>query len=52
VVLRNGGRIDDIGKAVGVFPTLQEGMEGTARAVLRSLAPDEVRGPLVAIPAA
>jgi dihydrolipoamide dehydrogenase len=47
VVLRAGGLIDDLALAVGVFPTLQEGMEGVARAVLRKAAPEEVSGPLV-----
>jgi hypothetical protein len=30
-----------------VFPTLQEGMEGAARGLLRRIAPEEVAGPLV-----
>ena len=47
VVMRRGGLLDDLAMAVGVFPTLQEGMEGTARAVLRRTAPEEVSGPLV-----
>jgi pyruvate/2-oxoglutarate dehydrogenase complex dihydrolipoamide dehydrogenase (E3) component len=47
VVMRAGGRIDDLAMAVGVFPTVQEGMEGAARAVLRKAAPEEVSGPLV-----
>lgn len=47
VVLRAQGRIDDLAVAVGVFPTLQEGMEGVARAVLRKAAPEEISGPLV-----
>ena len=47
VVLRGEGLIDDLALAVGVFPTLQEGMEGVARAVLRKTAPEEVSGPLV-----
>jgi pyruvate/2-oxoglutarate dehydrogenase complex dihydrolipoamide dehydrogenase (E3) component len=47
VVMRAGGRIDDLATAVGVFPTLQEGMEGAARALLRRIAPQEVAGPLV-----
>lgn len=47
VVMRAAGRIDDLATAVGVFPTLQEGMEGTARALLRRIAPEEVAGPLV-----
>ncbi len=47
VVMRRDGLIDDLALAVGVFPTLQEGMEGVARAVLRKAAPEEVSGPLV-----
>jgi pyruvate/2-oxoglutarate dehydrogenase complex dihydrolipoamide dehydrogenase (E3) component len=47
LVMRHGGTIDEIAKAVGIFPTLQEGMEGTARGVLRKIAPEEVAGPLV-----
>jgi pyruvate/2-oxoglutarate dehydrogenase complex dihydrolipoamide dehydrogenase (E3) component len=47
VVMRAEGLIDDLALAVGVFPTLQEGMEGVARAVLRKAAPEEVSGPLV-----
>src|SRR6266508_1719360 len=47
IVMRSGGRLDDLAMAVGVFPTLQEGIEGTARAVLRKVAPEEVSGPLV-----
>lgn len=48
IVMRHGGTIDEIAKSVGIFPTLQEGMEGTARGLLRRVAPEEVRGPLVA----
>jgi pyruvate/2-oxoglutarate dehydrogenase complex dihydrolipoamide dehydrogenase (E3) component len=47
VVMRAEGLIDDLALAVGLFPTLQEGMEGVARAVLRKAAPEEVSGPLV-----
>ncbi len=47
VVMRHGGTIDEIARAVGIFPTLQEGIEGTARALLRKVAPQEVSGPLV-----
>lgn len=47
VVMRAGGRIDDLAMAVGVFPTLQEGLEGAARGLLRRIAPEEVAGPLV-----
>jgi len=47
VVMRAHGLIDDLAMAVGVFPTVQEGMEGAARAVLRKAAPEEVSGPLV-----
>ncbi len=48
IVIRQRGRLDDIAKTVGIFPTLQEGMEGTARGLLRRLAPDEARNPLAA----
>jgi dihydrolipoamide dehydrogenase len=48
LVMRHGGTIDEIAKAVGIFPTLQEGMEGIARGLLRKVAPEEVSGPLVA----
>jgi hypothetical protein len=47
IVMRHGGSIDELAKAVGIFPTLQEGMEGTARGVLRRVAPREVAGSLV-----
>ena len=47
VVMRVEGLIDDLAMAVGVFPTVQEGREGAARAVLRKAAPEEVSGPLV-----
>lgn len=47
VVMRAGGRIDDLATAVGVFPTLQEGMEGAARGLLQRDSPEEVAGPLV-----
>jgi pyruvate/2-oxoglutarate dehydrogenase complex dihydrolipoamide dehydrogenase (E3) component len=47
LVMRHHGTIDEIARAVGIFPTLQEGMEGTARALLRKVAPQEVAGPLI-----
>jgi pyruvate/2-oxoglutarate dehydrogenase complex dihydrolipoamide dehydrogenase (E3) component len=47
IVMRHAGTIEELALAVGVFPTLQEGMEGTARAVLRKMAPARVSGPLV-----
>jgi pyruvate/2-oxoglutarate dehydrogenase complex dihydrolipoamide dehydrogenase (E3) component len=47
LVMRHQGTIDEIARAVGIFPTLQEGMEGTARALLRKVAPEEVAGPLI-----
>jgi len=37
LVLRRRGTVDEIAATIGIFPTLQEGVEGTARAVLRSL---------------
>lgn len=40
LVIRRRGTIDEIATTVGIFPTLQEGIEGTARAMLRQLAPD------------
>ncbi|MGQ0701947.1 MAG: dihydrolipoyl dehydrogenase family protein [Gemmatimonadales bacterium] len=48
VVVRRRGRLDELAKAVGIFPTLAEGLEGTARGLMRRIAPDAVRGPLVA----
>lgn len=47
VVMRSNGLLDDLAMAVGVFPTVQEGMEGAARALIRKTAPEEVSGPLV-----
>jgi pyruvate/2-oxoglutarate dehydrogenase complex dihydrolipoamide dehydrogenase (E3) component len=42
VVMRRRGTIDDLATAVGIFPTLQEGVEGTARALLRNNAPEQI----------
>lgn len=50
IVMRHQGTIDELAKAVGIFPTLQEGMEGTARGLLRKVAPEELEGPLVTSP--
>ncbi len=50
IVIGQRGRLDDIAKTVGIFPTLQEGMEGTARGLLRRLAPDEAKRPLATTP--
>jgi pyruvate/2-oxoglutarate dehydrogenase complex dihydrolipoamide dehydrogenase (E3) component/DNA-directed RNA polymerase subunit RPC12/RpoP len=47
LVMRHDGTLDEIAKSVGIFPTLQEGMEGTARGLLRKIAPHEVEGPLI-----
>ena len=47
LVMRHNGTLDEIGTAVGIFPTLQEGMEGTAKGLLRKLTPHGLRGPLV-----
>ncbi len=47
IAMRQRGTIELLAKAVGVFPTLQEGMEGSARSVLRSIPPQDARGPLV-----
>jgi len=49
VVLRRHGTLDELATAVGIFPTLAEGMEGTARGLLRRMAPEVVGGPLVAV---
>jgi predicted RNA-binding Zn-ribbon protein involved in translation (DUF1610 family) len=46
VVLGQRGTLDELAMAVGIFPTLAEGMEGTARGLLRRLAPDIAAGPL------
>lgn len=46
VVLRRRGTLDELATAVGIFPTLAEGMEGTARGLLRRLAPDLATRPL------
>ncbi|HUG29512.1 MAG TPA: FAD-dependent oxidoreductase [Candidatus Limnocylindria bacterium] len=51
VVLRQRGTLDELAMAVGIFPTLAEGMEGTARGLLRRLAPDIAAGPLAVAPA-
>ncbi len=48
LVLRRSGTVDDIAATVGIFPTLQEGVEGTARAVLRSI---DVSGPAASLAA-
>ncbi|MGQ0540159.1 MAG: dihydrolipoyl dehydrogenase family protein [Gemmatimonadaceae bacterium] len=47
LVMHRDGILDEIGSAIGVFPTLQEGMEGTAKGLMRKLDSDELRGPLV-----
>lgn len=47
IVMRQGGTIDALAKAVGIFPTHQEGMEGTAPGLLRRVAPGQVSGPPV-----
>jgi len=49
VVLRRHGTLDELATAVGIFPTLAEGMEGTARGLVRRMAPEVVGGPLVAV---
>ncbi len=49
-VLRHGGSLDEIALAIGIFPTLIEGMEGAALNRLRDVAPDKVAGPLVTVP--
>jgi pyruvate/2-oxoglutarate dehydrogenase complex dihydrolipoamide dehydrogenase (E3) component/predicted RNA-binding Zn-ribbon protein involved in translation (DUF1610 family) len=52
VVLRQRGTLDELATAVGIFPTLAEGMEGTARGLLRRLAPDIAAGALAVAPIA
>jgi len=52
LILRQRGALDELATAVGIFPTLAEGMEGTARGLLRRLAPDIAAGPLAVAPAA
>ena len=49
VVLRRRGTLDELATAVGIFPTLAEGMEGTARGLLRRLAPELATRPLAVI---
>ncbi len=51
VVLRQRGTLDELAISVGIFPTLAEGMEGTARGLLRRLAPDIAGAPLAVVPA-
>jgi pyruvate/2-oxoglutarate dehydrogenase complex dihydrolipoamide dehydrogenase (E3) component len=51
VIIRQRGSLDELAAAVGIFPTLAEGMEGTARGLMRRLAPDVVAGPLAVLPA-
>jgi pyruvate/2-oxoglutarate dehydrogenase complex dihydrolipoamide dehydrogenase (E3) component len=46
VVLHRRGTLDELATSVGIFPTLAEGMEGTARGLVRRLAPEAVAGPL------
>ncbi|MBA2253524.1 MAG: FAD-dependent oxidoreductase [Chloroflexi bacterium] len=50
VVIRRRGTLDELATAVGIFPTLAEGVEGTARGLLRRLAPEVVTGPLAVTP--
>jgi pyruvate/2-oxoglutarate dehydrogenase complex dihydrolipoamide dehydrogenase (E3) component len=50
LVLHRRGTLDELATAVGIFPTLAEGMEGTARGLIRRLAPDAVAVPLAAAP--
>jgi pyruvate/2-oxoglutarate dehydrogenase complex dihydrolipoamide dehydrogenase (E3) component len=49
VVIRRRGTLDELATAVGIFPTLAEGMEGTARGLLRRLAPELAMQPLAVI---
>lgn len=50
LVLRRRGILDELATAVGIFPTLAEGVEGTARGLVRRLAPEAVAGPLAVAP--
>jgi predicted RNA-binding Zn-ribbon protein involved in translation (DUF1610 family) len=50
VVLHRRGTLDELATAVGIFPTLAEGLEGTARGLVRRLAPEAVAGPLAVTP--
>ena len=50
VVIRHRGTLDELATAVGIFPTLAEGVEGTARGLVRRLAPASVAGPLAVAP--
>lgn len=52
VVIRQRGTLDQLAVAVGIFPTLAEGMEGTARGLVRRLAPRLMSGPLAVAPGA
>jgi pyruvate/2-oxoglutarate dehydrogenase complex dihydrolipoamide dehydrogenase (E3) component/predicted RNA-binding Zn-ribbon protein involved in translation (DUF1610 family) len=52
VILRQRSTLDELATVVGIFPTLAEGMEGTARGLLRRLAPDVAAGPLALTPVA
>ncbi len=49
VVLRRRRTLDELATAVGIFPTLAEGMEGTARGLLRRVAVEVVAGPLAVL---
>jgi len=49
VVIRRRGTLDELATAVGIFPTLAEGMEGTARGLLRRLAPEVAARPLAVL---
>ncbi len=52
VVLHHRGTLDELATAVGIFPTLAEGVEGTARGLLRRLAPALASGSLATAPVA
>jgi pyruvate/2-oxoglutarate dehydrogenase complex dihydrolipoamide dehydrogenase (E3) component len=52
LVIRRRGKLDELATAVGIFPTLVEGLEGTARGLVRRLAPEAVAGPLAVVPPA
>ena len=52
LVIHRRGTLDELATAVGIFPTLAEGMEGTARGLMRRLAPEIAAGPLAAMASA
>ncbi len=43
--MRQNGRLEEVAEAVGIFPTLQEGLEGAARGLMKKLGASDRRGP-------